>query len=164
MKKIITVVWAAGFIVALLVSVPGGSWSQSTADSSATPSYPVVSKRNPWAAFGLSCLLPSLGQFYNHEKTKGKIILGIYLPSVVWYGCTKTYDPNTGAEGYPLVPTLVIMSVHIWSIIDAPRSAKRINRLNGYGLSKSPSLQLGVYPSPRDPKKYQVGLVLKKGF
>jgi len=130
-RRLLFPVLALGGLLILSVSTSG--WAQPRPDSAkADTGQTWISRRNPWAAFGLSCLLPGGGQFYNHEKTKGKIMLGIYLPSVVWFGCTKTYDPNTGAEGYDLAPTLVIISVHIWSMIDAHSSAWRINRKYGY--------------------------------
>jgi hypothetical protein len=149
----------------LLFSGYPSAWAQARPDSvRADTSQTWISKRNPWAAFGLSWLLTGMGQFYNHEKTKGTVMLGLYLPFAVWFIVDQKRDPNTGAESYPLIPLAVSTGIKVWSMVDAPLSAKRINRLNGYGLSKAPSLQLGVYPSPRDPKKCQVGLLLKKGF
>ena len=164
MLKKLKITLVVGFVVFSLGFVPSGARAQAVPDSNATPSYPVVSKRNPWAAFGLSWLLTGMGQFYNHEKTKGTVMLGLYLPFAVWFIVDTKHDPNTGVESYPLIPLVVSTGIKVWSMVDAPLSAKRINRLNGYGLSKSPSLQLGVYPSPRDPKQCQVGLTLKKGF
>ncbi len=170
MQKKLKIILGVLLVIFSLGFFPSGARAQTVPDSTATHPYPVVSKRNPWAAFGLSCLLPGLGQIYNHEKTKGIIFMGLFLPSALCNGWIHSEHQSPGKEltdtetVIDLSTFVISYGVGIWSLIDAPLSAKRINRLNGYGLSKSPSLQLGVYPSPRDPKKCQVGLVLTKGF
>ena len=154
----------------LLITAFQQAWAQPQSDSeNADTRQTSIGKRNPWVAYGLS-FLPGLGQFYNHEYTNGAVIMGLFLPSAAYYfwavgdfNHPGEKKPSGGERVLFAGSALVATGVGVWAMIDAPLSAKRINRLNGYSLSKSSSLQLGVSPSPRDPKKCQVGLVLKKG-
>ena len=87
-------------------------------------------QKSPIKAFVLSLvggvtILPGLGQHYNGEHKKG------YLMGAAWYSgmiiliSTLSRDTETTGQiiGFPLVYGSLL-----WSSIDAPISAKRINR------------------------------------
>lgn len=103
-------------------------------------------RKNPGTAFLFSFLLPGGGQFYNGESKKGLIQLGMaftgvmlaytYWPDYEWvrddyywasYGYTREYGNETLMYG----GLALYLGGAIWSMIDAPLSASRINRENG---------------------------------
>lgn len=85
------------------------------------PQSTEVNEKNPWAAFFFSWLIPGGGQFYNGEKTKGALML---LGGVTGAG-VHLYSEHDRAFN---VGTAVMLGSAIWSMIDAPISANRINR------------------------------------
>ena len=89
-------------------------------------------EKSPVAAWALSFLMPGCGQFYNGEGTKGGIMLGTYLVSsgVFWF------------VSWPIGLTGMLATA-IWSQIDAPISANRINRQNSSSLGLNDGLYLG---------------------
>jgi len=89
--------------------------------------------KSPWLAFGLSFLLPGLGQIYNGDYTKAIIQMAVVLSGIGLIsltGCTECGDPE------PLQSTLfytglgLSFSGYIWSILDAPISASNYNERN----------------------------------
>ncbi|NUM76652.1 hypothetical protein HUU40_19985 [candidate division KSB1 bacterium] len=92
----------------------------------------VAHKKSPAAAFGLSLLAPGAGQFYNGEVGKGVAMLGLTLAgSVMWQiGVIHEFD-FTGENRGEALRTMGIATMFgswLWSMIDAPVSASRINR------------------------------------
>ena len=98
----------------------------------------VAKKKNPMVALGLSFPIIGAGQFYNGQYTKGVIQLGA---TIVGLGFTLSasgdnYDladeaGNVDADGddWMSVPGyLLFFGGAIWSLIDAPMSANRINQ------------------------------------
>lgn len=98
-----------------------------------------VQKKNPWLAFGLSALIPGVGQFYNGQHSKGVaqlggVILGIGLMASALeddyetiYGGLVDPDDDEGKAAFGL---LLWFGSSLWSMIDAPISANRINQQN----------------------------------
>ena len=79
-------------------------------------------KKNPMVALGLSFPIVGSGQFYNGEYTKGVAQMGA---AVVGLGLVLSNDDWRSIPGYVL-----LLGGAIWSLIDAPMSANRINRQN----------------------------------
>ena len=95
-------------------------------------------KKEPWLAFGLSFLIPGAGQFYNGQHSKGVVQLGAVV--LGWglmisavednyevYGDMYDPDDDDGSAG---LGVLLWLGGTLWSWIDAPISANRINREN----------------------------------
>jgi arabinogalactan oligomer/maltooligosaccharide transport system permease protein len=93
-------------------------------------------RKNPTLALILSAIFPGLGQVYNNQVLKG--ISLIALNAIINF---LLIDPiervlNTPAGSIPDNPTLFIVSAYaliglvllVYAIIDAKRTAERINR------------------------------------
>jgi len=87
--------------------------------------------RSPGLAFGFSVLYPGIGQFYNHQVGKA-LIMSIGTPSLLILGAILMDDQNDRST-YKFGRDIVITSagIYIWSLIDAPTSAARINKKAG---------------------------------
>lgn len=99
----------------------------------AQPSYrqtvapnPDFIPKNPTVAWGLSLLFPGLGQFYNGETKKGIIFVAVGGASFL---VAMSADPYGDLVGWF---SAAFVTSWIWSQIDAPSSAKRLNHQNGY--------------------------------
>jgi hypothetical protein len=98
----------------------------------APPSYQQIAQnpdfipKNQTVAWGLSLLFPGLGQFYNGENKKGIIFLAVGGTSLL---VAVSADPYGDLVGWF---SAAFVTSWIWSQIDAPSSAKRLNRQNGY--------------------------------
>ncbi len=101
---------------------------------SAVQTVPRKSRKDPVVAGLLSFFLPGTGQLYNGEMAKGAIMFGVAsIGSLLIF--SAAYDEVHGDEGVEskAVPGLfIVMGAWIWSTIDAPISASRINRENGW--------------------------------
>ena len=104
-----------------------------------------VKKKEPWLAFALSLLMPGTGQFYNEHYTKGVVQLSAVAAGVglVFIGVQDNYkaygldadgnpfyhwtDPEENNKTRALPGGILWACAHVWSVIDAPRSAMRIN-------------------------------------
>ena len=94
-------------------------------------------KKNPWLAFGLSALITGGGQFYNGQHAKGVAqlggaILGVgFMISAIEDDHEDLYgnwiDPDDD-DGKAVFGLLLAFGSSLWSMIDAPISANRINR------------------------------------
>jgi len=107
---------------------------------------PDFNPKSPGIAWGLSFLVPGVGQFYNGQVGKG---IGFLVTSMVSVGLgaglaanatTTSYDRYLGyyeevdeemilAAGLCYV---IYLGTWIWAQIDAPISAGKLNRKNGY--------------------------------
>jgi sRNA-binding protein len=100
-------------------------------------------KKGPAAAFWLSFLYPGIGQFYNGQVGKGVTMSALATGSLIvtcvaaanatvethyGYGYYETTDET--AETVAFVGLGVYFGTWLWSMIDAPISAKAINRRN----------------------------------
>jgi len=97
-------------------------------------------KRKPGVAFLWSFLISGGGQFYNGEYYKGGVMLGstLFALALVLDGednPSKGYQPGLDI-GVP-----IIVGVGLWSLIDAPISANKLNKQNGVTFNIKPSLQ-----------------------
>ena len=104
-----------------------------------------VKKKEPWLAFALSLVMPGTGQFYNDQYKKGVVQLGAFAAGagLVFLGVRDNYKAHqTRADGsvhYPWIDPegnnktialpggILWACAHLWSVIDAPLSAIRIN-------------------------------------
>jgi len=104
--------------------------------------------KSPGVALALSFLVPGLGQYYNGEYKKGIIqnalvvsgyVMVIGFGSAYYTETHQTYDSYYGQYGYGTtgydantawlwVGAGTILGTAVWSMIDAVRSAHRINR------------------------------------
>ena len=105
-----------------------------------------VKKKEPWLAFALSLVMPGTGQFYNDQYTKGIIQLGAVAAGagLVFIGVRDNYkaygldadgnpfyhwtDPEGNNKTIALPGGILWACAHVWSVIDAPLSAIRINK------------------------------------
>ncbi len=97
--------------------------------------------RSPGLAFLFSFLLSGGGQFYNKEYKKAGIMLGgavagwvVYIASVSSY----TYDLDSYSYSAPTLAYIGlagVLAMKVWSMVDAPVSAGKINIRNGFALN-----------------------------
>lgn len=95
---------------------------------------PTKSRKEPVLACVLSFLLPGLGQFYNGEAAKGAIMLGaglcgmaLMMSSISDELWTSRQSNEKGTLGL-----MIFVGAWVWSIVDAPISASKINQKNGW--------------------------------
>lgn len=127
-----------------------------------------VNEKNPGLALLFSLLIPGGGQYYNGETSKGVTMTGIGLGAIV----LTTVAANEGASELSAIGSLIALGNSIWSMIDAPISANRINRQNAIGLinldlgngnylSLSPDFQCIRHPVSLGKPENVMGLRLK---
>ena len=105
--------------------------------------------KSPAVAFVLSWLIPGAGQMYNGQTGKGILqLIGsvggyalfivefpheeevwVYNYSDYYYGSWEWQDKGNAAIAYPALA--VGLGLHIWSMIDAPTTASRMNASSG---------------------------------
>ena len=102
------------------------------------PSFATEGHKSPTTALVLSVLIPGAGQFYNGQPGKGVVqlvgavgglALGIAnMPTEVNVGFASVKTGNAGlsAAGFG-----VALAACVWSIVDAPTSASKINHQLG---------------------------------
>ncbi len=104
---------------------------------------PIGNKKEPALAMVLSLLLPGTGQFYNGEYKKGAIQMGMFFggaaimfafyPEEVLFG---DHDSEfNGEDAIALLGGLIALGGYVWSATDAPKSASRINKENGWAFA-----------------------------
>jgi hypothetical protein len=84
------------------------------------------SRRRQTIALVLSGIFPGLGQFYNRQHVKGglSVIVAGVLSWLIGRGIPA--DPLAIHPGAELtVPTVVLLALWLWSIVDAWRAAGR---------------------------------------
>lgn len=106
-----------------------------------------ASNKSPWLAFFLSYVFPGGGQWYNGEYTKALIMEGIVvvgLGLIFFVASSLNYDSESNPkylDNYVYAGVAIGWSGWIWSLIDAPISATRINESN----AKQKSLEFVSY-------------------
>lgn len=159
-------------LLALLVAaLPAVASSQESNGGSTKPSG---DKKSPEIAFVASLVITGGGQGYNGQWGKAALMFG--GAAVGWgliiSGVSKvpTIDPNTfqqsgGGGGEVAAGAAILIAFGVWSIIDAPVTASRVNRKNGYSSipeASNPPLAF----QPYFDSKHSPGLkmVLSKNF
>lgn len=97
-----------------------------------------IQKKNPMVALGLSFPIVGSGQFYNGEYTKGVVQMGtaiVGLGLILSAGGDNVDSPDGNLDAdnddWRSIPGYVLfLGGAVWSLIDAPMSANRINRQN----------------------------------
>ncbi len=104
------------------------------------------SRKSPWAALGLSFLIPGGGQAYNGQWAKGGLMLGgaalFAVPVLGELECGLEADDECGGVAFT-VGVIGLFGIVAWSLIDAPITAKAINRridAGGVALEIGPRL------------------------
>lgn len=102
--------------------------------------HAIGKKKNPMVALGLSFPIVGAGQFYNGQYTKGVIQLGAAIAGLGFSlsASGDNYDladdggnVDADSDDWMSVPGyLLLFGGAIWSLIDAPMSANRINQQN----------------------------------
>ena len=111
------------------------------------PVMGIIKKKNPWVAFFLSTIITGGGQFYNGQYLKGVaqlggaiIGIGFILNGINGDYRSYTYTSYDGERYYDYYyaddedkitfGALLWFGSNLWSMIDAPIAANRINRQN----------------------------------
>jgi len=128
-------------------------------------------KKQPVLAFGLSLLVPGVGQFYNGQPVKGILFFGGCLTgwSLMVYGIAQSFsnfDSDDDTFGNSLAWAGIVVGGVSWvgSVIDAPLSARTINHRRGYSSLNAPGVGMVFVPDPRNPRRLQPGVGLRAGF
>ncbi|MCP4456736.1 MAG: hypothetical protein GY816_01715 [Cytophagales bacterium] len=105
-------------------------------------------KRKPGVAFLLSYFLPGGGQFYNGQKSKGIALLSssatgviLVLTSLGEAGANGLEELTVHNETTFLIGVTMILGSSLYSIIDAPIVAIKLNKQNGVAFRIKPILQ-----------------------
>ncbi len=89
-------------------------------------------RKSPAHAFVLSLIVPGLGQHYNGQHGKGALQEVLFVGGVFAFAGGLAVGWNDPSEGgaAALCATGAIMTVgsYVWSVVDAPASANRINK------------------------------------
>ena len=89
-------------------------------------------RKSPARAFAFSLVVPGLGQHYNGQHVKGAIQEVLFVGGVCAFagGVAIGWDNPSEGGAAALLVTGAIMTVgsYVWSVVDAPVSANRINK------------------------------------
>ena len=111
-------------------------------------SYQSYQKKDPWIAFGLSFILPGGGQIYNKHYGKGVVLFTATIIGAVLvmrevgddliggskedyeaiYDDLVDFEPD---DGVLALGGVLCVGGYLYSLIDAPKSANKINRQGG---------------------------------
>ena len=132
--------------------------------------YRDIHKRSPVLACFLSLYIPGLGQLYNKQELKAGIVFGTWALS---FGAAEGYAnrsvavnpshnanrPNNAVTAALLLP---FAAATIYSVIDAPITASRLNRTYHLGKKKRSLSTLSFEPGlmTSSPDHYTAGLSL----
>ena len=84
-----------------------------------------VSRKNPLLATALSLVFTGAGQLYNGQIVKGGAYVVLY--GIAWLISGISLTLATVKSEWFLVLVLTAPAVWVWGILDANRSAKRVN-------------------------------------
>jgi TM2 domain-containing membrane protein YozV len=117
-----------------------------------TQSMQGYNRKEPGVACILSLLLPGGGQYYNGQYAKGALMTALYAASIVGMATntSTSYDyydnPYYHTESNSSLGFFVLLYIgdYLWSVIDAPISANKINKQNllSWNLSKNTNISL----------------------
>ena len=106
-------------------------------------------KKDPWIAFGLSAIFPGGGQVYNDHRGKAAVLSTVTIIGAVIaiINVTNNYEDISDYEeiyddladfslddGVLVFGSLLCLGGYLYSVIDAPKSAIKINQ-QGWRLS-----------------------------
>jgi hypothetical protein len=97
-----------------------------------------VNEKSPWLAFLLSYFLPGMGQIYNGETVKGILLAGGFVAGASMAVLGAGGSEHSSSTNKPIFYSGLTMAAvsYLWSLIDAPISASRINDENGKKFSE----------------------------
>jgi len=115
----------------------------------------IFKSKSPGTAWVCSFFLPGGGQFYNGQIVKGVVSTGLWLGSLGLAMSTTNEDLNSFCA-------LVFLSNYLWSMIDAPISAIRINKkisndMMSFKVGKNSTLSIKpciIFANPSDIDSY----------
>ncbi len=156
-----------GVAMCLAILAPTSSYAESLtasaeriADAQAKQDAGPTTKREPVISFVLSLVFPGLGQLYNGptEKTKGIVMLGVAGATIVMMAAggagdceiDDDFEIDCGNDALTTVGAVGYLANAIYSMIDAPMSAGRINRERNLTFEVRPEMvggQRGVRAS-----------------
>jgi len=132
--------------------------------------YRDIHKRSPVLACFLSLYIPGLGQLYNKQELKAGIVFGTWALS---FGAAEAYanrsvavnpynNTNRPNDAVTVALLLPFAAATIYSVIDAPITAGRLNRTYHLGKKKRPLTTLYFEPEllNSSPDHYAAGLSL----
>jgi TM2 domain-containing membrane protein YozV len=82
-----------------------------------------IRMKSPALAFSLSFITPGTGQFYNGQVGKGILQFGVTIPCAV-IAILNADDPTN----FSAIASGIAGTAYLWSVIDAPISANKINK------------------------------------
>ena len=142
-----------------MIKYPNGNEDIFPTQQIQAQSTPDYKRKDPAVAFLFSVLLPGGGQYYNGETRKGVVMTSVGVLSFVgmavsaanitlsydsYYGYYD-FDANSGAVAGLVLCALVYAGNSLWSMIDAPISANRINKENSllsWNIGKNTNLSI----------------------
>ena len=98
--------------------------------------------KNPTSAWCWSFFITGAGQMYNGQVGKG---IGMLLGSLALNGVGSALVVE--GEELGLLCYAGVLGLWVWSQIDAPATARRINAQNGYTFNLGDRTQLGLMPT-----------------
>lgn len=113
--------------------------------------YRAKSYRNPQTALILSIIIPGGGQYYNNQPLKG-LLITTATPLVVVGGLLAAGEIGRAGDENKMFSTIFIITgsfTYIYSLIDAPITANKINKECGYligDLYENKSFKLKLSP------------------
>lgn len=122
-----------------------------------TPPQERVVEKNPWIAFMLSTVIAGSGQFYNEQYSKGSAMfigaatgIGVYFyvkkDNYTHWISYKRIDQEDNDSMGPVGAGLALGFI-VWSMVDAPVSANKINERNQQAVTLEPLIardRLGI--------------------
>ena len=115
-----------------------------------TPPQERVVEKNPWIAFLLSTAIVGSGQYYNQQYSKGSAMfitaaagIGMYFYSKAdnyehWISYKIIDQKNNDSMG-PVGLSLTLGAI-VWSMVDAPVTAIKINERNQQAMTMRPMI------------------------
>lgn len=128
------------------ITISADTAKQPTDTAEIPPKYQNIHRRSPVLACVLSVYITGLGQIYNKQYLKGCILFSAFVLS---FGAAEAYNTNGGPHANIGVSNnlfLLAIVTHIYSFIDAPMTASRLNREYHLGKHKHALSTLSISP------------------
>jgi hypothetical protein len=95
--------------------------------------HPLVSLRNPELAGALSLFAPGLGHVYAGETVKGIVLAGLFVSSIGAVIAADIGDTHDSVKPGGWAAVTLLGGVYLYSLIDAPFAASRMNESSHAG-------------------------------